>query len=245
MIAGKNGETKRFLSPYRSFRQFALYKDSLPLTLNFFHIIDILGTFSFAVSGTSSAMRKKLDIFGVLIIAFVTSIGGGTLRDLLIGNTPVAWLRDIITIDVILIASFITIFFGTYITKFNHTLFLFDSLGLGLFTIIGLQKGMELNFPPGICVALGTVTGCFGGVARDILLNEIPLIFRKEIYASACIAGGIVFYALRMMHLQNVWDQVVCICVIVVIRIVVVRYKLSLPSLYKKGGEPPKRLKKT
>jgi len=204
------------------------------LTFDFFHIIDILGTFSFAVSGTSSAMRKRLDIFGVLIIAFVTSIGGGTLRDVLIGNTPVAWLRDNTTINVILVASICTVFFGTYIKRFNHTLFIFDSLGLGLFTIIGIQKGMELHFLPGVCVALGTVTGCFGGVARDILLNEIPLIFRKEIYASACIAGGSVFYLLHSMGTDERVAQIVCITVIVVIRIIVVRYKLSLPSFYRK-----------
>ena len=179
-------------------------------------------------------MRKQLDIFGVLIIAFVTSIGGGTLRDILIGNTPVAWLRDATTINVILIGALCTIFFGTFIKKINHTLFVFDSLGLGLFTIIGIQKGMELSFSPGICVALGTVTGCFGGVARDILLNEIPLIFRKEIYASACIAGGIIFFILNTFHIPSRMAQIVCICVIVLIRVVAVRYKLSLPSFYKK-----------
>ncbi len=206
------------------------------MTFDFFHIVDILGTFSFAVSGTSSAMRKKLDIFGVLIIAFVTSIGGGTLRDVLIGNTPVAWLTDATTINVIVIASVGTICFGTFIKKFNHTLFLFDSLGLGLFTIIGIQKGIELQFSPGICVALGTVTGCFGGVARDILLNEIPLIFRKEIYASACIAGGTIFYLLNAINIEERLAQIVCISVIVLIRIIVVRYKLSLPSFYKKNS---------
>ncbi|MEO7312487.1 MAG: trimeric intracellular cation channel family protein [Chitinophagaceae bacterium] len=207
------------------------------MPIDFFHVIDIFGTFSFAVSGTSSAMRKQLDIFGVLIIAFVTSIGGGTLRDILIGNTPVAWLTNSTTINVILVASIGTIFFGTFIRKFNHTLFLFDSLGLGLFTIIGIQKGIELHFSPGICVALGTVTGCFGGVARDILLNEIPLIFRKEIYASACIVGGSVFYLLHALTIDDRFAQVVCISVIVVIRIIVVRYKLSLPSFYKKKGD--------
>ncbi len=205
------------------------------MTFTFFHIINILGIFSFAVSGTSSAMRKKLDIFGVLIIAFVTSIGGGTLRDLLIGNTPVAWLRDAVTINLVFFTSVVTIFFETYITKFNRTLFIFDSLGLGLYTIIGIQKGMELHFLPGICIALGTVTGCFGGVARDILLNEIPLIFRKEIYASACIAGGIVFYVLHAFNLQDMFAQIISICIIVIIRIVAVHYKLSLPSIYKRS----------
>ena len=179
-------------------------------------------------------MRKKLDIFGVFIIAFATSVGGGTLRDVLIGNMPVAWLTDATAINVISAACIITIFSGTFLTKFNHTLFLFDSLGLGLFTIIGIQKGIELGFSTGICIALGTVTGCFGGVIRDILLNEIPLIFRKEIYASACIAGGIIFYMMHLLHAGDRFAQIVCIAVIVVIRVIVVRYKLSLPSFYRK-----------
>ena len=192
----------------------------------------MLGTFSFAVSGTSAALRKKLDIFGVLIIAFVTSIGGGTLRDILIGNTPVGWLRNATTINVILIATLGTLFFKTFIKRFNYTLFLFDSMGLGLFTIIGIQKGIEMQFSPGICVALGTVTGCFGGVARDILLNEIPIIFRKEIYASACIAGGSVFYLLYYLQMQDAVAQSIGIALIVAIRIIVVRYNLSLPRFH-------------
>ena len=200
------------------------------------NIIDILGTFSFAVSGTSAALRKKLDIFGILIIAFVTSIGGGTLRDVLIGNTPVGWLRNATTINVILIATLGTLVFKTFIKKFNYTLFLFDSLGLGLFTIIGIQKGIELHFSPGICVALGTVTGCFGGVTRDILLNEIPVIFREEIYASACIAGGSIFYLLFYLQMQDAFAQAIGITIIVLIRIVVVRYNLSLPDFYDRNN---------
>ncbi len=198
------------------------------------YIIDILGTFSFAVSGTSAALRKRLDIFGILIIAFVTSVGGGTLRDVLIGNTPVGWLRNATTINVVLIATVVTLFFKSINKRFNYTLFLFDSVGLGLFTIIGIQKGIDLQFSPGICVALGTVTGCFGGVARDILLNEIPVIFQKEIYASACIVGGAVFYLLFFLQMPNAIAQAVGISIIVLIRIVAVRYNLMLPSFYKK-----------
>ncbi len=198
----------------------------------FFEIIDILGTLAFAISGTSEAMRKQLDIFGILIIAFVTSIGGGTLRDVLIGKLPVAWLQNDTTITVILVGALSTLLFGTWIRRLNYTLFLFDALGLGLCTLTGIQKGMELGFSPGICIALGTVTGCFGGVIRDTLLNEIPLIFRKEIYASVCIAGGLLYFLLRYVQVENTTAQVLCISVIVALRIVVVRYRLSLPSVY-------------
>lgn len=202
------------------------------------YIIDILGTFSFAVSGTSAAIRKRLDVFGVLIIAFVTSVGGGTLRDVLIGNTPVGWLRNATTINVVLIATVTTIIFKTINKRFNYTLFLFDSLGLGLFTIIGIQKGIEMQFSPGICVALGTVTACFGGVARDILLNEIPVIFfKKEIYASACIVGGSIFYLLFFLQIPNAVAQSIGICIIVLIRIISVKYKLALPVLYNSKSE--------
>lgn len=204
------------------------------MQIPFFEIIDILGTLAFAISGTSEAMRKQLDIFGILIIAFVTSVGGGTLRDVLIGKLPVAWLQNDTTITVILVGALSTLLFGTWIRRLNYTLFLFDALGLGLCTLTGIQKGMELGFSPGICIALGTVTGCFGGVIRDTLLNEIPLIFRKEIYASVCIAGGLLYFLLRYVQMENTTAQVLCISVIVALRIVVVRYKLSLPSVY--GG---------
>lgn len=204
------------------------------MQIPFFEIIDILGTLAFAISGTSEAMRKQLDIFGILIIAFVTSVGGGTLRDVLIGKLPVAWLQNDTTITVILVGALSTLLFGTWIRRLNYTLFLFDALGLGLCTLTGIQKGMELGFSPGICIALGTVTGCFGGVIRDTLLNEIPLIFRKEIYASVCIAGGLLYFLLRYVQMENTTAQVLCISVIVALRIIVVRYKLSLPSVY--GG---------
>jgi uncharacterized membrane protein YeiH len=203
------------------------------MKLTFFEIIDMLGTLSFAISGTSSAMRKRLDIFGIIIIAFVTSIGGGTLRDILIGNTPVGWLKDITTINVILVGSLLTLLASKLISKMNYTLFIFDSFGLGLFTLIGIQKGMDLNFTIGVCIALGTVTGCFGGVIRDILLNEIPLVFRKEIYASVCVVGGLFYYFLNLFHLDTYVAQILSIGFIVVLRIIIVKYQLSLPSIYK------------
>jgi uncharacterized membrane protein YeiH len=199
---------------------------------SFFEIVNILGTLSFAISGTSAAMRKELDIFGIVIIAFVTAIGGGTLRDVLIGKLPVAWLQDNLSMIIIIIGTFTTIIFGTWVKKLNYTLLIFDSLGLGFCTIIGIQKGMELQFSPGICIALGAMTGCFGGVIRDTLLNEIPLIFRKEIYASACIAGGLAYYGLLYFQVENNLAQVICMVFIVLLRIVVVKYQWSLPSVY-------------
>jgi uncharacterized membrane protein YeiH len=193
------------------------------------YVIEILGTISFAISGSFAAMQKRLDPFGVLIIAFVTSIGGGTVRDLLLGDTPVAWMRDVNYCLLILATSLLTIFFKTQIKRFKITLFLFDSLGLGLFTLVGVQKGIVFGLSPGMCVALGTITGCFGGVIRDTLLNTIPLIFRKEIYATACILGGILYFALLYFNLKADVAKIIVIAFIVALRIMVVRYKLALP----------------
>ena len=181
--------------------------------------IEILGTIAFAISGSFAAMQRRLDPFGVLIIAFVTSIGGGTLRDLLLGDTPVAWMRNINYCLLILVTSIITM------------MFLFDSMGLGLFTMVGVQKGIVFGLEPGMCIALGTITGCFGGVIRDTLLNTIPLIFRKgEIYATVCILGGVLYFLLLNFNLKADVAKVAVITFIFTLRIIAVRSKLTLPS---------------
>lgn len=193
-------------------------------------VIEILGTISFAISGSFAAMQRRLDPFGVLIIAFVTSIGGGTVRDLLLGDTPVKWMRDVNYCFLILLVSMLTIFFKTHIKKFKVTLFLFDSLGLGLFTVLGIQKGIAFGLSPGICIALGTITGCFGGIIRDTLLNTIPLIFRKEVYATACILGGMLYFSFLYCNLKTDVAKVLVIAFIFSFRIIVVKYKLTLPK---------------
>ena len=205
------------------------------IDFGFLHVIDILGTFSFAVSGAFFAMQKKLDPFGVLILSFVTAIGGGTLRDMMIGNLPVGWLRDETVTVVIFAGAMGSMFFSQWLKKINATLFLFDALGLGLFTIIGIEKGIELNFSTGVCVALGTITASFGGVIRDVLLNNVPLVFRKEIYALASIIGGLFYYVLYHSSMNNDVAKIICILLILFIRLVAVRYKLSLPVIYSKN----------
>lgn len=193
-------------------------------------IIEVLGTIAFAISGTFTAMQRKLDPFGVLIIAFVTAIGGGTVRDLLIGDTPVAWMRDMQTCLIILFTALATMFFKTHVQKMKITLFLFDSLGLGLFTMVGLLKGIAFGLNPGICIALGTITGCFGGIIRDTLLNTIPLVFRREIYATACIFGGLLYFLLVQLSVESVVAKLSVVAFIFILRIVAVRFKLSLPK---------------
>jgi uncharacterized membrane protein YeiH len=197
-------------------------------------IIETGGTIAFGLSGAFMAMEKRLDPFGVIIITFVTAIGGGTVRDILIGKTPVTWLQDNTTALVILGTAVAALLFGKYLRQMSKTMFFFDSLGLGLFTVVGIEKGQEAGLSAVICVALGTTTGCFGGVLRDVLLNNIPLIFRKEIYASACIAGGILYFAVKQTGILVEYTTTITIVFIVLIRIIAVRYKISLPASYNK-----------
>lgn len=199
------------------------------MALNEEVIIELLGTVAFTVSGAFSAMQKRLDVFGVLVIAFVTAIGGGTIRDVLIGYTPVTWMRNINDALIILGTALAAIFFKKYIKNFKTILFLFDALGLGLFTIIGMQKGLDIGLNPVVCVMLGTITGCFGGVLRDVLLNNIPMIFRrKEIYATACIVGSVLYLGLMQFLDANIARLVAIVC-ICGIRILAVVYEWKLP----------------
>ncbi|HEY1006574.1 MAG TPA: trimeric intracellular cation channel family protein [Sphingobacteriaceae bacterium] len=197
------------------------------------NLIDILGTVAFAISGVFAAMQKRLDVFGVFIIAFITAIGGGSVRDILIGDLPVSWIRTMNYTWIILVSAVVAIFFNNTIRNFQKTLAVFDSLGLGFFTILGIQKGIDSGLDPGICVALGTVTGCFGGVIRDISLNNIPLIFHKEIYATACIIGGSVYILLLRTSMHGEWADVISIGIIVLIRLTALQYDLRLPSIYR------------
>jgi uncharacterized membrane protein YeiH len=176
-------------------------------------------------------MERRLDPFGTLIISFVTAIGGGTIRDILVGNFPVNWLHNDTTILVVFISAIATMLFGSYLKHLTTSLFVFDALGLGLFTIIGFEIALKHHFSLGICIALATISACFGGVLRDVLLNKVPLIFRKEIYALACIIGAIVYYFLYHSQLNNDVARIICILLIFAIRVVAFRYRLSLPRI--------------
>ena len=195
-------------------------------------IIDIVGIIAFSIAGAFAAMEKKLDVFGVFIIAFVTALGGGTLRDVLTGEVPVKWMYDLSQGIIVLISTAAVLLFTNAIKNFNKTLLLFDSLGLGFFTVVGIQKGILLNMHPSICIALGTITACFGGVIRDISLNNIPLIFQKEIYATACIFGGLIYFLLRKLMVPQMLLEAICITAIFTLRLLAIRYNWQLP-LYK------------
>jgi uncharacterized membrane protein YeiH len=199
----------------------------------FYLVIDILGTVAFAISGVLVAMEKKLDLFGVLIIAFVTAIGGGTLRDFLIGNTPVGWMTTPVYLITITVTVIATILFVKQLRYFRKSLFLFDTIGIGLYTMVGVEKGLNAGLSPVMCIILGTITASFGGVIRDILCNEIPVIFRREVYATICILGGLIYFILIQLPFDTTYAYVTAILSIILMRLLAVRFKISLPNIYK------------
>lgn len=195
--------------------------------------INIMGSFVFAISGALVAMKKKLDPFGVLIVAFITAVGGGTIRDMLLAERNVFWLFDITVIYAILAGAVIAMIFKKKLHFFNKPIFFYDAVGLGLFTITGVQIGIDALLDPSICIVLGTVTGVFGGILRDVIVNEIPVIFKKEIYATVSIAGGALYLLLIYLEVGYPYLQIIPIVFIIIARIIAVTYKISLPSIYK------------
>lgn len=195
------------------------------------YIIDLAGTFVFAVSGWLLASKKQLDFFGASVIAFVTAIGGGTIRDLLIGSQPVGWLQDVNYLMTIGLGILAGMFFKRVFERLRKTMFLFDSIGIGLFTILGIQKTLAFGLPPIVAIIMGTISAVFGGVLRDTLVNEIPLIFRKEIYATVCLVGGGLYLLLGQFEVHSDFQMIITILFIIAVRILVVVKNWSLPSI--------------
>lgn len=195
------------------------------------YVLDIIGTFAFAISGALFASRKKFDLFGVIIIAFATAVGGGMTRDVLINAHPINWIGDLNYIWVILIAVVCTFLFKSKIAPLSKTMFLFDTIGLGVFTLLGVQKGLNYDLHPFVAVVMGMVSAVMGGVIRDVLTNRIPLIFKKEIYASACLLGGLVYLACHYFKAPYIFQFIATLTTVIVIRLVAVKYKLELPKI--------------
>ncbi|MGJ5641199.1 trimeric intracellular cation channel family protein [Formosa sp. S-31] len=197
------------------------------------YFIDIFGVVAFAISGVLVAQSKRMDPFGILIIAFVTATGGGMLRDVLIGDTPVIWMKNPVYVYLIFGATVFGILFRSKIDYLRTSLFLFDTIGIGLYTVIGVEKGLTAGLAPPICISLGIMSACFGGVIRDILCNEIPVIFSREIYATACFVGASCYLILLKLHVPTNINFVISVLVVIIIRLVAVRFKIALPSVYK------------
>lgn len=205
-------------------------KIELFLEINLTGFLDILGTFAFAISGIRLASGKQIDWFGAYIIGLVTAIGGGTTRDLLLDVTPF-WMQDSKYFLTTGVALLVTLLFKGKIFKRGNTLFLFDAIGLGLFTIVGISKSLDAGLPFWVCIVMGTITGSIGGVVRDVLLNEVPLLFRKDIYALASIAGGLVCFTCFYFGLPTGLTELIAALTVIVIRIIAVRFHIHLPKL--------------
>ena len=194
------------------------------------YLLDLSGTAFFAISGALVANQKsKPDWFGVTFIGFITSIGGSSIRDILLGSYPLSWVADPNKVYVIIISIVFTSLFFNLFLKMKKTFFIFDSLGIAMFTILGTEKAMMMHLSPLIAAIMGMFSAIMGGVMRDVLTNEIPVIFRKEIYASACLLGALVYLLLNYFNFSRNICLVVSVAVIFLVRVIAVKYKLSLP----------------
>ncbi|WP_071146256.1 trimeric intracellular cation channel family protein [Bacteroides ihuae] len=200
----------------------------------FVQIIEFVGTFAFAISGIRLASAKQFDWFGAYVVGLVTAIGGGTIRDLLLGVTPF-WMTDPVYLVCSGLALLWVIFLGKYLIHLHNTFFIFDSIGLALFTVVGVGKALALGYPFWVAIVMGSITGAAGGVIRDVFINEIPLIFRKEIYAIACVVGGMVYWACDFASLNPMFTQITSGVSVFIVRILAVKYKICLPIL--KGNQ--------
>lgn len=196
----------------------------------FLFAIEVIGTFAFAISGIRLAAFHRFDWFGAYTVGLVTAIGGGTLRDILLG-IDVFWMNNGIYLGVTAVALAVVILFRKMLVRSNRMLFLFDTLGLALFVVIGIQKTLATGYSMWVAIVMGSITGSFGGVLRDILINQEPLFFRKDIYATACLAGGIAYWGVEALDWGDIPAQAMCAVTIIVLRMCALKWNWSLPVL--------------
>lgn len=207
--------------------------------MSWLYALDLFGVAVFAITGALMAGRKSMDLFGVLVIAIITALGGGTLRDVILDNHPVAWIRNDLYILVAVVAAIGTILWVRFTRPINETgLLVADALGLAVFTVIGTQVAIQHEVPMSAAIIMGVMTGVAGGVIRDIICNEIPLIFHREIYATACIAGSLTYILLQRVMPVDVAVAVSGITVLV-IRLAAIRWHLELPRFHLLDRNPP------
>ena len=202
--------------------------DSLPLSLR--EAIEYIGTIVFAISGIRLAAAKGFDWFGAFVVGFVTAIGGGTVRDLFLGVTPF-WMLSPAYLWCTLLGMIVVFIFNRQLVRLDLPFFIFDAIGLALFVVIGIEKTLDLKYPFWVAIVMGTITGIVGGVMRDNFINETPLVFRKEIYALACVMGGTVFAACYYFHLGHEVSELSAAGSILVIRILAIKYHWHLPKM--------------
>ncbi len=195
------------------------------------YTLELIGTFFFAISGALALQGKEADWFAAAFTGFLTAIGGGTLRDILLGSYPLVWIGDINFLYAIIVGVVFTFLAFNLVSRLKRTFMLFDTLGIAFFTILGVEKALSVGVRPEIAAIMGMFTAIMGGVIRDTLTNELPVIFRKEIYATACLAGAICYLSLRVYEVDRSVNLLISIALIVIIRLLAVKFKLSLPKL--------------
>lgn len=196
----------------------------------FVQVIEFIGTFAFAISGIRLASAKRFDWFGAYVVGVATAIGGGTIRDLMLNLTPF-WMTNSIYLSCSALALLGVILFGKFLISQQNTFFLFDTIGLALFTVVGVEKTLALDFPLWVAIIMGTITGAAGGVIRDVFINEVPLIFRKEIYAIACVIGGLVYGLCDWIGMRLTITEILSGISVFMARILAVKYHWALPVL--------------
>lgn len=196
----------------------------------FIFIIEMLGTIAFAISGIRLAAAKRFDWFGAYVVGLVTAIGGGTVRDVLL-DIDVFWMDNCSYMVATGISLAAVIIFQRALVGGMRTLFIFDAIGLALFVVVGIEKTLAAGYPMWVAIVMGGITGSFGGITRDILINEVPLFFRKDIYATACLAGGVAYWLVDLTHLPFLVPQITCAVVVIGLRVLAVHFKWSLPIL--------------
>ena len=194
-------------------------------------IIEFLGTFAFAISGIRHAAAKNFDWFGGFVCGVAVAIGGGTIRDVMLGVVPF-WMTNPFYLICTALAQVFVIALAHSLKKLDNAWFVFDTLGLALFTIAGLQKTLDCGHPFWVAIIMGCITGSAGGVIRDILLNKEPVIFRKEIYAMASIGGGILYWLLGILQVNVGIATFTSFSLICIIRFLAMKYHISLPKLH-------------
>ncbi len=198
--------------------------------MNLLYFLDLLGTVAFAASGAWAGVRRGMDLFGVLVLGMVTAIGGGTLRDLLLGDLPPFCLQNEIYLWLPIGTALLVFCAHRFFPKIETPLLYFDAVGLGTFVVIGTGKALSFSIGPLGAVLLGVMTGTAGGVLRDILSNEVPLIMRREIYASACIIGGTLLVLLRWLGAPNEVSLLLSASSVILLRLLAIHYNWSLPK---------------
>ncbi len=196
----------------------------------FSQVLDFIGTLAFAISGIRLASAKRFDLFGAYVVGLTTAIGGGTMRDVMLGLPPF-WMTNSFYLICTAFALLWVMVFGKYLIRQQNTWFIFDTIGLAVFTVTGIEKTIGAGFPFWTAIIMGTITGAAGGVLRDVFINEVPLIFRKEIYALACVIGGIAYFICAKAGCGIIISGVICGAVVIAARLLAVKYKLQLPTL--------------